>query len=161
MKNLSFKFYYSQYLVSDIEKMIASSPGIQNFVFSFYSEEPTGYLQLIAYGQMKEDGGKSEYSTFTDTLKPFRNQALEINGPVIISNNYISMKSMQLLIGSDAPDDSQKPDYLVFIPGLDSTNHVYYTVTAHQTHPDGDKEDGTEVPPVVTNPSPPATMPVS
>jgi hypothetical protein len=161
MKNLSLKFYYSQYLVLDIEKMIAALPGIQNFVFSFYSEEPTGYLQLVAYGQETDDGGTTKYSTFTETLKPFRNQALEVTGPVIMSNNYISLKNMQVLIGSGAPDDSQKPDFLVFTPGLDSSNHVYYTVTAYQTNPDEDKEESTEVPPVVTNPSPPATMPAS
>jgi len=159
MKNRSLKFYYSKYLVTDIEKMIENCPGINNFVFSFYSGKPTGYMQLIVYAQMSKETAKNEYSSFTETLKPFRSQALEINGPVILSNNYISIEAMRLLLASSENDEA-KPDYLVFTPALDASNHIYYTITSYQEDPEGDKLTETETPPVITNPSPPATMPV-
>ena len=158
MKDRSLKFYYSKYLVTDIENMIAQCPNITNFVFSFYSGKSAGYIQLIAYGQMSMDRSKYEYSTYTETLKPFRGQALEIKGPVILSNNYISIEAMKELIGSGQDDTDLKPDYLVFTPNLDAQDHIFYTVTSYISTKDGDEAiegDGQ----IVTNPSPPATMP--
>jgi len=159
MKNRSLKFYYSKFPVADIEKMIKTCPEINNFVFSYYSDEPADYLQLIVYAEMGKDESKTQYSSYTETLSPFRGQALEITGPVIISNNYITIEAMNLLIGTAAEDSEKKPDYLVFTPGLDDTNHIFYSVTAFIKNDEGDKI--TEGPGyIITNPSPPATMPV-
>jgi len=159
MKNLSLKFYYSKYLVADIEKMIDNCPDINNFVFSFYSGKPSGYMQLIVYGRMGTATSRNHYSSFTETLKPFRGQALEIKGPVILSNNYITIEAMKLLIAAAENDESKKPDYLVFTPAVDATDHLYYSVTAYISTEEGDKATEADEH-IITNPSPPATMPL-
>jgi hypothetical protein len=156
MKNHQLKFYYLKYSVAEIRNMITLCPQINNFVFAFYSEDPDSYLQLIAFARVGSDSGDQQYSKLTHTLKPYRGQALEIDGPVIMSNNYIPITEMEGLI--NAVDPTNAPDYLVFTPGLNSQNHIYYSVAGFKKSDDLDTAvlgDGgyTE-----TNPSPPATM---
>ncbi|NCD72298.1 hypothetical protein [Mucilaginibacter agri] len=153
MKKHRLKFYYLKYEVVDIRKMIKHCTDINNFVFSFYSADPDSYIQLIAFARTGTDCNDNTYSKYTDILQPYRKLALEIDGPVIMSNNYIPIAVMQSLIG----DPDNQPDYLIFTPGLNDDNHIYYTVHPYKKSL-GDTSPGNPDDYTITNPSPPATM---
>ena len=162
MKDLqTLRFYWLRYEVSTIEELIDSSDGIDNFVFSYYypaADQAGKPLQLVAYAHMVNaaypDG---TYSTYDDTLSVYDNKTEDICGPVILSNNVLSLAQMLELI--DNPD---KPDYLVLVPNVNSDRHVYYSVEAHYndasvTGNTAQKPALSGPPPKDTNPSPPAT----
>lgn len=162
MKDLqTLRFYWLRYEVSAIEELIDSSGGIDNFVFSYYypaADQAGKPLQLVAYAHMVNaahpDG---TYSTYYDTLSVYNDKTEDICGPVILSNNMLSLAQMLELI-----DGTDKPDYLVFIPNVNSDRHVYYSVEAHYSEASaaGNAAQQSALsgpPPKDTNPSPPAT----
>ncbi|WP_183559328.1 hypothetical protein [Mucilaginibacter sp. SP1R1] len=157
----TLKFYWLRYDVSVIEEMIANSPSIDNFVFSYYFPTTTDTdtpLQLIANAHMSEP--VAHYGSDYDILSVYKNNALELSGPVILSNNIIALADIQFLINT--PDNNNlKPDYLVFVPDVTDTYHVYYNIQRYRKQDDGDvivslpNNGGGDY---NTNPSPPATM---
>lgn len=162
MKDLqTLRFYWLRYDVSTIQELIDSSDGIDNFVFSYYfpaTDHGSKPMQLVAYAHMinaaHPDG---VYSTYYDTLSIYNNKSEEICGPVILSNNMLSLAEMLELI-----DNPEKPDYLLLIPNINSDKHVYYSVEAHyndasNTISTAQKSAMFGPPPKDTNPSPPAT----
>lgn len=161
MKDLqTLKFYWLRYEVSAIEELIDSSDGIDNFVFSYYypaTDQAGEPLQLVAYAHMVNAAyPEGTYSTYYDTLSIYENNTEEISGPVILSNNILSLAQMLELI-----DIPEKPDYLVLVPNLSSDRHVYYSVEAQyndaSTIGNAQKPALSGPPPKDTNPSPPAT----
>jgi len=158
MQNQALKFYQLKYDVSVIEDMIDLIPDINNFVFSYYSVDPGKAMQLIAYVRTGLDCTDYAYSDRFNILEPFGYSVLELNGPVILSNNFISIATMKTLIGYVENGNRGEPSagYLLFTPAISDTKHVYYTVQAYlgnlQLGKSGDSSS--------TNPSPPATMPV-
>ena len=159
MKDIqTLKFYWLKYEISAIQALINNSPGIDNFVFSFYlantTDENKG-MQLVSYAFMTP---ANQYSSNYDILTPYKNNALELSGPFIMSNNIISVADMLLLINT--PDTvGDKPDYLTFIPNISDGQHIYYDVKRYKRIDVGDVEIGSQATlPVNTNPSPPATV---
>lgn len=155
----TLKFFWLKYEISAIRNMINNSPGIDSFVFSYFFASTTDDskpLQLIAYGHMSP---ANQYSSYYDTLEDYNNNALELSGPLIMSNNVISLADMLLLIDTLDPD-GDKPDYLVFIPDVNDTRHVYYDVDRYKRAGSGDVVlPGNPITdPINTNPSPPATI---
>jgi hypothetical protein len=157
----SLKFYWLQYEVADILNMMATNPDLDYFVFPFYvpgdEEESNNGIQLMAYGYNREDSGDS-YSSNRDILAVYKHNALEVSGPLIMSNNIVSKQQM---IDAIAPANGITPDYLVLIPDVSETNFVYYKFRRHLRVPNA-PDPQVPVPggtvPVETNPSPPATM---
>lgn len=159
MKDIqTLKFYWLKYEISAIQALINNSPGIDNFVFSFYlantTDENKG-MQLVSYAFMTP---VNQYSSNYDILTPYKSNALELSGPFIMSNNIISVADMLLLINT--PDTvGDKPDYLTFIPNISDGQHIYYDVKRYKRIDVGDVEIGSQATlPVNTNPSPPATV---
>jgi hypothetical protein len=152
------KFYWLKYEISAIQSLILNSQGLDHFVFCYFfpeTDQPTKPLQLIAYGYL---GPSNQYSNYFDKLEIYNNSALDLSGPIILSNNIISLADILLLINN--PDiNGDKPDYLVFIPNV-NRGHVFYDVKRFKRTDTGDVElvldDDQD--PVVTNPSPPATI---
>ncbi|MEN0052084.1 MAG: hypothetical protein AAGC65_00375 [Mucilaginibacter sp.] len=159
MKDIqTLKFYWLKYEISAIQALIYNSPGIDNFVFSFYLSNTTDEnkgMQLVSYAFMTP---ANQYSTNYDILTPYKNNALELSGPFIMSNNIISAADMLLLINTpDAVGD--KPDYLTFIPNISDGQHIYYDIKRYKRIDVGDVEIKSQgASPVNTNPSPPATV---
>ncbi|HEY0174936.1 MAG TPA: hypothetical protein VGC08_01075 [Pedobacter sp.] len=157
----TLKFYWLKYEVSAIQDMINNNPGIDNFVFCYYfpeTENPGKQLQLIAYGHMDaEDPVKASYSKYYDTLEVYKNHALEVGGPLIMSNNIISVADMEALINTTG-EHNDKPEYLVFKPGIQDSGYIYYDIIPYSRHTGKDSELPTGPVPVNTNPSPPATI---
>jgi len=154
MKELqTLKFYWLKYEVSAIKQFIKNSPGIDEFVFTYYFPESYDQekpLQLAAYTHMVNPSHPDGvYSTHYDILAIDHPHNEEIGGPVLLSNNVISLTQMLAIIESP-----EKPDYLVFIPGEDQNKHVYYTIKGYK-HTSADDIAG-DTPPDQTNPSPPA-----
>lgn len=161
MKDLqTLRFYWLRYEVSAIEELIDSSDGIDNFVFSYYypaTDHAGKPLQLVAYAHIVNAAHPDGiYSTYYDTLSDYEHKTQEICGPVILSNNVLSLTQMLELI-----DNPEKPDYLVLIPNVNSDRHVYYSVEAHYNDASAigtaQKSALFGPPPKDTNPSPPAT----
>lgn len=162
MKDLqTLKFYWLRYEVSAIEELIDNSDGIDNFVFSYCypaTDHGSKPLQLVAYSHMiNAEFPDGIYSTYYDTLSAYNHQTEEFSGPVILSNNMLSLAQMLELI--DNPD---KPDYLVLVPNVNSDRHVYYSVEAHYNDASATRSTAQKSalfgpPPKDTNPSPPAT----
>lgn len=132
------------------------------FVFPFYvagDEEGGGEgFQLMAYGYNHDPAGDT-YSTQRDILPVYKNNALELTGPLIMSNNIVSKLEMEQAIAPSP--DGVEPDYLVLIPDVTESDFVYYRFRRHlrvpnATDPQVDVPTGTV--PVTSNPSPPATM---
>ncbi|MFW0715961.1 hypothetical protein [Pedobacter sp. N23S346] len=140
-----------KYEVSAIQSMILNAPGIDRFVFCYFfpkTTQPAKPLQLIAYGYMAP---ANQYSSYYDILQNYNNSALELSGPIILSNNIISLANILSLIG----ENEDQADYLVFVPNVNS-GHVFYDIKRFKRIDTGD----IELLPVeiVTNPSPPATI---
>ncbi|QIL38613.1 hypothetical protein G7074_04550 [Pedobacter sp. HDW13] len=152
------KFYWLKYEISAIQSLILNSPGIDQFVFCYFfpdTHKKDKPLQLIAYGYMADT---NQYSSYFDKLEVYNNSALDLSGPIIMSNNIISLANIQLLINT-ADANGDKPDYLVFIPNV-AQGHVFYNVKRFRRIDTGDVEllynNGLD--PIETNPSPPATI---
>jgi hypothetical protein len=159
MKDMqTLKFYWLKYEISAIQTLINNSPGIDNFVFSYYLPDTTNIskpIQLVAYAYMSP---ANQYSSNYDILSAYNNNALELSGPLIMSNNIISLADMLLLINPPGPA-GDNPDYLVFIPNISDGNHIYYDIKRYKRIDIGDIELVSEnVVPTNTNPSPPATI---
>ncbi|WP_158796664.1 hypothetical protein [Pedobacter sp. L105] len=133
--------------------MILSNDGIDYFVFSFYSAEPGLPLQLVAYARTN-NGGVLSYSAEINLLAAHGHSVLEVNGPVIMSNNFIPIEAVKDLI--DYPNN-RGVGYVVFTPVLNDNKHVYYDLASHKLTEVGE----IKTPGDSTNPSPPATMTVS
>jgi len=159
MNNIqTLKFYWLKYEITAIQALINNSPGIDNFVFSFYLPNTTDEakaIQLVSYAYMVP---ANQYSTKYDILSAYKSNALELSGPFIMSNNIISVADMLLLINT--PDTiGDKPDYLIFTPNISDEMHVYYDVKRYKRIDTGDVEMGVaSTEPINTNPSPPATI---
>lgn len=158
----SLKFYWLQYEVADIQNMMTTNPDLDYFVFPFYisgDEEESGKgIQLMAYGYNREDSGDT-YSTNRDILPIYKNNSLEVGGPLIMSNNIVS--KVQMLQAIAPSSDGITPDYLVLIPDVSESNFVYYKFRRHLRVPNAPDPQvplpgGTPL--VESNPSPPATM---
>ncbi|SEB15062.1 hypothetical protein [Pedobacter hartonius] len=163
MKDIqTLKFYWLKYEVSDIREMINNSPGIDNFVFTYYfpnTADEDKPIQLIAYAHMdSKDPVEARYSDYYDTLEVYNSNALEAGGPLMMSNNILSLNSMQALINSMGPN-GDKPEFLVFVPNVNNSGHVYYDIVAY-TRRGGEESplpgNGSIID--TTNPSPPATL---
>jgi len=157
MKTHALKFDYLRYNVIDIVTMIDNNPTTVDFVFTFYSPDADGHLQLAANARMIVGPNEVQYSELMDILKPYRSQALEVCGPVILSNNFISIADMKALIGFSNGQSNNITGFLVFVPDLLASNHVFYNVTAYTLVNNITTVAGTGT--VTTDPSPPATMP--
>ncbi|MBB6108999.1 hypothetical protein SAMN05421821_103236 [Mucilaginibacter lappiensis] len=153
----TLKFFWLKYEISAIQALINNSPGIDSFVFSYFfaaTDDDSKPLQLISYAHMSPP---NQYSSYYDTLEDYNNNALELSGPLIMSNNIISLADMLLLINTADPD-GDKPDYLVFIPNVNDTRHIYYDVNRYKRSGTGDVHQPDPSAPINTNPSPPATI---
>lgn len=156
------RFYWLQYEVADIVAMMATNPDLDYFVFPFYvpgDEEISGDgIQLMAYGYNREDSGDT-YSSNRDILAVYKNNVLQVSGPLIMSNNIVSKAQMQQAIAPSP--DGITPDYLVLIPDVSENDFVYYKFRRHLRKPNA-PDPQVEIPagtvPVESNPSPPATM---
>ena len=104
---------------------------VDYFVFPYYfpeTDDRSRAFQLISYAYNRDDAGDQYYGE-GQVLPVFRNNALEISGPLILSNNIISKAQMEAAI---APSDiGTQPDYLVLIPNVNTANYVYYTLSRH------------------------------
>lgn len=157
----SLKFFWLRYEVIDIQKMLADYPELDYFVFPYYfpeTDDRSRAFQLISYAYNRDESGDQYYGA-GQVLPVFRNNALEVSGPLILSNNIISRAQMEAAI---APSDiGTQPDYLVLIPNVNTANYVYYTLRRHLRIPNAPDP---QVPlpgggiDLETNPSPPATM---
>lgn len=153
----TLKFFWLKYEISAIQALINNSPGIDSFVFSYFfaaTDDDSKPLQLISYAHMSP---ANQYSSYYDTLEDYNNNALELSGPLIMSNNIISLADMLLLINTPDPN-GDKPDYLVFIPDVNDTRHIYYDVQRYKRSGTGDIHQPGASTPINTNPSPPATI---
>ena len=156
----TLKFYWLKYEIIAIQALIDSTPDLDCFVFSYFFANTTNQstpLQLIAYGHSAPPA--NQYSSYYDTLGVFDYSALDLAGPLIMSNNVISRAAMELLINTPDPV-GDKPDYLVFKPDTNDGRHVYYNVDRYKRAGTGDiKLPGNAITdPINTNPSPPATF---
>ncbi|WP_419701716.1 hypothetical protein [Mucilaginibacter sp. NFX135] len=153
----TLKFYWLKYEISAIQTLINNSPGIDCFVFSYFFANTTDEstpLQLISYAHISP---ANQYSSYYDTLAIYDYSALDLAGPLIMSNNVISLADMLLLINTPDPD-GDKPDYLVFKPDTNDSRHVYYNVDRYKRTGTGDVHQPDPTAPINTNPSPPATI---
>jgi hypothetical protein len=154
----SLKFAWLQYEVIDIQTMLAKYPSLEYFVFPYYlpetaAEDKTGALQLLSYAYTG-----NAYAAEVFTLPVYKDNALKLSGPVIMSNNTVSKANILKAI---APDDhGVTPDYLVMIPEISAGNYISYRFRRHVRIPNA-PDPVLEMPgndePIETNPSPPAT----
>ncbi|MGZ3758103.1 MAG: hypothetical protein ACXVAY_17145 [Mucilaginibacter sp.] len=157
MKSTPLKFNYLKFDIIDIVAMIDYCPTILDFVFTATSSNGDGYMQLVAHARILVPQNQVQYSDMTKVLQPYRAQAYQVDGPVILTNNYIAIATMKQLIGYSGGQSSIPSGFLLFTPGLTDTNYIYYTVTAYNVINGvgavlgGDSSTD-------TNPSPPATM---
>ncbi|MDN5286405.1 MAG: hypothetical protein JWR38_2679 [Mucilaginibacter sp.] len=150
------KFYWLKYEVSAIQALINNFPDIDRFVFCYFFPNSTSEskpLQLIAYGYTPPP--TNAYTSYFDTLDVYNYNALELSGPIIMSNNIISKANILLLINTPDPN-GDKPDYLVFIPNV-TGGHVYYDIKRFKRTDTGDVQLG-DPGSINTDPSPPATI---
>lgn len=152
------KFYWLKYEISAIQTMITNSPGLDRFVFCYFFPNTTNEdrpLQLVAYGFM---GPTNQYSSYFNILEPYNNSAVDLSGPIVMSNNIISLADILLLINTPDPV-GDRPDYLVLIPNVNA-GHVYYDIKRFKRADVGDVELPGNVitDPINTDPSPPATF---
>jgi len=161
MKEQMLEFYWLKYEVSAIQELIQNSDGIDSFVFSYYfpkSHHESKPLQLVAYTHMVNTAHpKGVYSKHYDILSVYNQNTEEISGPAILNNHVISLEQMEALINSP-----EKPDYLVFIPNMNHSKHMYYTIKGYKDYADVDTSAQKLAmfaarPAEQTNPSPPAT----
>lgn len=157
----TLKFYWLKYEISDIEELINNSPGIDNFVFSYYFPHTANEgkpIQLISYAHMySEDPNEAHYSAYYDKLEVFNNNALEAGGPLILSNNIISLAAMQALINNRSPQ-GDRPEFLVFVPNVNTSGHIYYDIVSYTRHGGVEAQLPGDPVDTITNPSPPATL---
>lgn len=151
------KFYWLKYEVSAIQALINNFPDIDRFVFCYFFPNSTSHgkpLQLIAYGYTPPPA--NAYTPYFDTLDVYDYSALELSGPIIMSNNIISKADILLLINTPDTTTGDTPDYLLFIPNV-TGGHVYYDIKRFKRTPTGDVRLG-DIGGINTDPSPPATI---
>ncbi|MBB6271136.1 hypothetical protein HDF26_001563 [Pedobacter cryoconitis] len=107
----TLRFYWLKYEVSAIQELIQNSNGIDSFVFSYYfpkSPKESKPLQLVAYAHMMNSAHPDGvYSKHYDILSVYNDQTQEISGPIILSNNVMSLQQMEALINNpDEPNPS-------------------------------------------------------
>lgn len=147
------KFLNLKYNVSEIDEMISTYDDINNFVFSYYATEPYTGLQLVAFARLGTDCNNVSYAPETNILTPYGDESLIPTGPVILSDNVVSIAQMKILINKLTYQNNKRPDYLVFTPAISSAGHLYYLI---QGSSNDELLIGSD--PTPTNPSPPATI---
>jgi hypothetical protein len=148
----TLSFHWVVYPVSVISQWLNDQdPVIDFFVFSMYfpacddAERP---IQLCAFAFNKSSGCVN--ANAPDVLPAYENNVLVVNGPLQLSANQVQAQPLRDLIG----DGQGRFEYLVFIPNLDLSQRVYYTIYGLKRTATGMVlSDG----PIDTNPSPPAT----
>lgn len=157
----TLKFHWLKYEISDIEELINNSPGIDSFVFSYYfphTSNPGKPIELISYAHMYSDNSnEAHYSSYYDKLEVFNNNALEAGGPLILSNNIITLAAMQSLINNTDPH-GDRADFLVFAPSINESGHIYYDILSYKRQGNGEVQLPGDPLDTITNPSPPATL---
>jgi len=142
----TLSFSSLRYNVSEITQLVANTPGIESFCFCYFFPGGTDSIGLVAYAYIEQT---DSYNPDYDTLDVDETDVLTINGPIVMTNNVISIEDVQNLIVNALPDD-----YLLFIPTVNADNDIFYHIKFCQGTPDGRVRGGGGDD---TNPSPPAT----
>ena len=145
----TLSFHWVVYPVSEIAKWL-SDPTVDIFVLDLYFPACSDEARPIWLCAFAFQSKNCCNANSPDILKPYESNTLVVNGPLQLSANMVQAQLLRDLIGG--PQGGY--EHLLFIPYLDRSQRVYYTIYGMKRSPTGMVlSDGS----VDTNPSPPAT----
>ena len=148
----TLSFHWVVYPVSEISQWLNDqNPVIDFFVFDLYfpaCKDETRPIELCSFAFSKTAGCQNPNNP--DVLPSYESNTLVVNGPLQLSANQVAAQLLRNLL----IDPKGSFDQLLFIPYLDLSQRVYYTIYGLKKTVTGMVlSDGS----VDTNPSPPAT----
>jgi hypothetical protein len=148
----TLSFHWVVYPVSEISQWLNDqNPVVDFFVFALYfpaTQDEARPIQLCAFAYNKSSGCLN--ANDPDVLPAYECNTLVVNGPLQLSSNMVQAQKLRDLLGGGQGSF----DYLLFIPYLDLSQRVFYTIYGLKQTATGMVLGGG---PVNTNPSPPAT----
>lgn len=151
------KFAQVKYTAAQVNYWLDSST-TDSFIFQFYSPQVDDVkkpYQLVSY--ILDTAGNYLNPLHPDTLAVTKDTSVNLTGPVVLGNTYLTKKAIIAVISTDA-GGKRDYDYLVFTPKIMASNqHLVYAIGLVKNgkfinYADADTKD------IDSNPSPPAKM---
>lgn len=151
------KFAQLKYTAAQVNYWLDSST-TDSFIFQFYSprvDDVKKPYQLVSY--ILDTAGNYLNPLHPDTLAIAKDTVVNLTGPVVLGNTYLTKKAIIAVISTDS-GKKRDYDYLVFTPKIMSSNqHLVYAIGLVKdgkliNYADSDTKD------IDSNPSPPAKM---
>jgi hypothetical protein len=151
------KFAQVKYTAIQINHWLDSAK-TDNFVFQFYSPQVDDVkkpYQLVSY--ILDTAGGYLNPIHPDTLAIAKDTLVNLNGPVVLGNTYLTKKAILAIISTDS-GKKRDYDFLVFTPKIMASNqHLVYAISLVKNGVSIDYRD-LDTGDVDSNPSPPAKM---
>jgi hypothetical protein len=151
------KFAQVKYTAAQVNHWLDSST-TDSFIFQFYSPQVDDVkkpYQLVSY--ILDTAGNYLNPLHPDTLAIAKDTLVNLTGPVVLGNTYLTKKAIIAVISTDS-GGKRDYDYLVFTPKIMASNqHLVYAIGLVKNdklinYADADTQD------IDSNPSPPAKM---
>lgn len=151
------RFAQVKYTAAQVNYWLDSST-TDSFIFQFYSPQVDDVkkpYQLVSY--ILDTAGNYLNPVHPDTLAIAKDTLINLTGPVVLGNNYLTKKAIKAVISTDS-GKKRDYDYLVFTPKILASNqHLVYAIGLVKNgqlinYADSDTQD------IDSNPSPPAKM---
>ncbi|SEO85578.1 hypothetical protein SAMN05192574_114100 [Mucilaginibacter gossypiicola] len=151
------KFAQVKYTAAQVNYWL-DSKSTDSFIFQFYSPQVDDVkkpYQLVSY--ILDTAGNYLNPLHPDTLAVTKDTTVNLTGPVVLGNTYLTKKAIIAVISTDA-GGKRDYDYLVFTPKISASNqHLVYAIGLVKNgkfinYADEDTKD------IDSNPSPPAKM---
>jgi hypothetical protein len=152
------KFAQVKYTAAQVNHWLDSSKTTDSFIFQFYSPQVDDVkkpYQLVSY--ILDTAGNYLNPLHPDTLAVAKDTLVNLTGPVVLGNTYLTKKAIIAVISTDS-GKKRDYDYLVFTPKIIASNqHLVYAIGLVKNgmlinYADSDTQD------IDSNPSPPAKM---
>ena len=151
------KFAQVKYTATQINHWLDSTK-TDNFVFQFYSpqiDDVKKPYQLVSY--ILDTAGGYLNPMHPDTLAITKDTLVNLTGPVVLGNTYLTKKAIMAIISTDS-GKKRDYDFLVFTPKIIASNqHLVYAISLIKNGVPIDYRDS-DTGDVDSNPSPPAKM---
>ncbi|HEY9194617.1 MAG TPA: hypothetical protein VIM77_00070 [Mucilaginibacter sp.] len=151
------RFAQVKYTAAQVNYWLDSST-TDSFIFQFYSPQVKDVkkpYQLVSY--ILDTAGNYLNPAHPDTLAIAKDTLINLTGPVVLGNTYLTKKAIKAVISTDS-GKKRDYDYLVFTPKILASNqHLVYAIGLVKNgqfinYADGDTQA------IDSNPSPPAKM---
>lgn len=145
----TLSFHWVVYPVREISKWLAD-PTVDCFVFALYFPASHDEARSIELCSFVFQAKNCINPNAPDLLRAYESNTLVVNGPLQLSANKVDAQKLRELL----PPVGGEFEDLLFIPYLDLSQRVFYSIYGMNQSPTGVVLSSQ---PVNTNPSPPAT----